>query len=127
MLRNVELDLSGDGSVYPAGRQPGWCLLLMDVVEDLLDRVWLGDRCDDAQPTTALGTHLNIYFEDPLEWYVTRRSAQESGARGRSVSRSVSTAGARSLLIACLRLFFARRLGVGTTRLRYLALGASTP
>lgn len=37
MLRNVELDLSGDGSVYPAGRQPGWCLLLMDVVEDLLE------------------------------------------------------------------------------------------
>ena len=88
--RNVELDLSGDGSVYPARRLPGWCLLQMDVVEDLLDHVWLGDRCDDAQPTTALGTHFNIYFfEDPLEWYVTRRSAQESGARGRSVSRSV--------------------------------------
>ena len=27
--RNVELDLSGDGSVYPAGRLPGWCLLQM--------------------------------------------------------------------------------------------------
>ena len=39
----------------------------MNMVEDLLDHVWLGDRCDDAQPTTALGTHLNIYFEDPLE------------------------------------------------------------
>ena len=67
MLRNVELDLSSDGSIDPAGRLPGWCLLLMDVVEDLLDRVWFGDRCDDAQPTAALGTQLNIDFEDPLE------------------------------------------------------------
>ncbi len=41
--------------------------MLMDVVEDLLDRVWLGDRCDDAQPNAALRTQLNIDFEDPLE------------------------------------------------------------
>ncbi len=40
---------------------------LMEVVEDLLDRVWFGDRCDDAQPTAALGTQFNIDFEDPLE------------------------------------------------------------
>ncbi len=39
----------------------------MDVFEYLVDDVWLGDRCDDAQPTTALWTHLDIYFEDPLE------------------------------------------------------------
>ena len=56
MLRNVELDPSGD----PAGRQPGWCLLLMDVVEDLLDRVWFGDRCDDAQPAAALEAQLAV-------------------------------------------------------------------
>ena len=53
----------------------------MDVVEDLLDRVWFGDRCDDAQLTAALGTQLNIDLKTRLS-----RSAQESGARGRSVS-----------------------------------------
>ena len=88
----------------------------MDVVEDLLDRVWFGDRCDDAQPTTALGTQFNIDFEDPLS-----RSAQESGARG----RSVSVEGLAALL--CLRFALCRALGVGTMRLRNLALGASTP
>ncbi len=55
-----------------------------------------------------------------------RRSAQESGARGQSVS--VDSGG--SARAVHLRFFFAanwaRRLGVGTTRLRYLALGAST-
>ena len=42
----------------------------MDVVEDLLDRVWLCDRCDDAQPTTALGTQLDIPLESfcPGKW-----------------------------------------------------------
>jgi len=50
---------------------PGGCrggaALLMDVIEDLLDCVWFGDRCDDAQPRAAHWTQLNIDFEYPLE------------------------------------------------------------
>ena len=99
----------------------------MDVIENLPDDIRLGDCCDDAQLATAFGTVLNLYFEHSLEWYVTRRSAQESGARGRSVSRSVSSVGSDSVWVVCLRFLFTRLLGVGTTRLRYLAFGASTP
>ena len=49
-------------------------------------------------------------------------SAQESGARGESVFVDGGDG-----LAATLHFRFTHRLGEGTTRLRYLALGARTP
>lgn len=94
----------------------------LDVIEDSLDNVWLSDGRDDTPPSTAFWTCLNLYLENPLEWYVTRGSAPGKGARGISVS------GAWPGLVVGLSLFpLWCALGVGTTSVRYLALGASTP
>ncbi len=39
----------------------------MDVVEILLDEVWLSDGRDDAQPATAPWTQLDVDVEHALE------------------------------------------------------------
>ncbi len=58
-----------------AGRLPGWCPLLMDVVEDLLDRVWLGDRVSDGLCLPWISGDLNSKL---LEKPSVSASANES-------------------------------------------------
>ncbi len=90
----------------------------MDVIENLVDDIRLSNRCDDAQPTTTLGTQLDVDFENSLE-------ALCPGKRSQGTIGIYSGCPFTSTYV--LAPFLARRLGVGTTRLRYLALGASTP
>ena len=49
--------------------------------QDLVDEIWLGNCRDNTQPTTALGTQLDLYLEDPLEWYVTPRKVERASVR----------------------------------------------
>ncbi len=39
----------------------------MDMVQDLLDDVWLSNRSYDLQPATALGAQLIVYLKNPPE------------------------------------------------------------
>ena len=50
-----------------AGGLLGGAALLVDVVKDLLDHVWLRNRGDDPQLAAAPRAHLDIYLEHPFQ------------------------------------------------------------
>jgi hypothetical protein len=104
----------------------------LNVIEDLADEPWIGDIGNDTKLSTAEEAECNVDSEHTLQWSVTRRCAQVSGAMGISM---LSVGGCADLFCrvagaAVVSLCFRRCPAlacVGTIALRMGELGAKTP